>query len=276
MANNCNRKDCKFKHDINACRDYYYGNCNNKNCKLSHNQINKLNNEKNTNNRNSNRRNFKNTETFEPNYSPPDMRVLFEYGKNKCELSITDNDIIIVSDLFIKDHNIYNQLLKEVFDTNFNKQELIKPWHEGCHLIVDDHLNWKKDCPTFNYIVSKIADYFNMDIQATRFNWYQNKSDWKAYHFDAAAFDEKKAKIQNFTVGVSFGATRDIAFQVANHPNCRNVVSFPMKDGTTFCFSKDVNINWRHGILPLKVEDGYVDKPEDGRISIIAWGKITI
>ena len=47
-----------------------------------------------------------------------------------------------------------------------------------------------------------------------------------------------------------------------------------MKDGTTFCFSKDVNINWRHGIIPLEVPDDYVDKPEDGRISIIAWGNL--
>ena len=74
------------------------------------------------------------------------MRVLFEYGKSKCELSITSNDVVIIPDLFADDEKLYNKLLKEVFDTKFDKQELIKPWHEGCHLIVNDHLDWKRDC----------------------------------------------------------------------------------------------------------------------------------
>jgi hypothetical protein len=37
MANKCSRKDCKFKHDSNACSKYYYSNCDNKDCKLNHN-----------------------------------------------------------------------------------------------------------------------------------------------------------------------------------------------------------------------------------------------
>ncbi len=29
----------------------------------------------------------------------------------------------------------------------------------------------KSECPTFHMIVDKLADYFNMDVKATRLNW---------------------------------------------------------------------------------------------------------
>ena len=274
-TNGCTHNPCKFIHDPDLCINFYSkGKCDglcNKNHFINQDLIlNKLND--NNNSKKIYKKKPINTETFKPNYSPPDMKIQFEYGKLKSEIKSNSNDVIIVPDLFVGENDIYNRLLQEVFATNFNKQELIIPWHEGCHLIVDDHLDWKKSCPTFQMIIDKVAKYFSMDIKATRFNWYQNKDDWKAFHHDAAAIDPKKSLLQNFTVGISFGATRDIAFQVANHKDCRNVVALPMHDGTIFCFGKDVNIDWRHGILPVKTEQNYQSKSSDGRISIIAWG----
>ena len=70
-----------------------------------------------------------------------------------------------------------------------------------------------------------------MDIKATRFNWYRNAEEWKPFHRDAAAVDPKKAAKQNFTVGVSFGATRDIAFQEVS---TGKVVTIPMINGQTY------------------------------------------
>ncbi len=214
-----------------------------------------------------------NTETFEPNYNPADMRVLFEYGKPKTEINMQVNDVVIVPDLFCKpdDMTLYNNLLKEIFATKFDKQELVKPWHGDTHLIVDDHFDWKKYCPTFNKIIEKIADYFNMDIKATRCNWMQLDTDWKPYHHDAAAVKKDKAATQNFTVGVSLGFTREIAFEVANHDTCRNVISFPLVNGTTYTFARDININWKHGVPPIK-DINMGDQDKMGRISIIAWG----
>ena len=84
----------------------------------------------------------------------------------------------------------------------------------------------------------------------------------EAFHHDAAAVDAKKADRQNFTVAVSFGATREAAFE---HAKSKCTVSFPQPDGCIYCFSKDTNIEWRHGILPGK-------EGEQGRISIILWG----
>ena len=61
--------------------------------------------------------------------------------------------------------------------------------------------------PTFLKVVDKIRTYFNMDIQATRFNWYRDSSDWKPYHHDAAAMKVHMATKQNITIAVSFGVT---------------------------------------------------------------------
>ena len=90
-----------------------------------------------------------------------------------------------------------------------------KLWHGDTHMIADDHKHWKDKCPTFNYIINKIQDYFKMDIKATRFNWYRNTVEWKPYHHDAAAIDPDKALIQNFSVAVSFGKEREASFQHA-------------------------------------------------------------
>lgn len=286
MNGKCTKDYCRFIHDPNLCKHFYRGNCKHGDkCKYSHkfnnfdknikqNIPNKYDKNKNKINRSTKPRKIINTETVTPNYSPPEMRVLFEYAKSKCELAIQSNDLIIIPDLFssVSDSDIYDRLLKEVYATKFDKNKLIHEWHEGCHLIVDDHFDWKKDCPTFNYIIDKIKKYFNMDIKATRFNIMEDLNDHKFFHYDGAAIKPDIAKIQNFTIGVSFGFTRDIAFQVANHKDCRSVVSFPLPSGSTYGFAKDVNIDWRHGVPPIRTELNYKPKPSDGRISIVAWG----
>jgi hypothetical protein len=258
----CEKDDCKFIHEDNICRDNFFSKCKlGDNCKFKH-----------VNNNNKK----KNTESFKPNFSPPDMRVLFEngFGKEKYNASIQGNDVIYVSDLFKNDTDIYQKILNEVYETSYDKEKLIIPWHENCHFIIDDNFDWKKNSPTFNFVVDKLASYFSMDVKATRCNWYKDLKDHKFMHHDGAAIKPHLAKTQNFTIGVSFGKTRELAFEVANHKDCRNTVSFPLENGSVLCFAKDVNINWRHGILPVKVDEDYKVKEEDGRISIILWGWI--
>jgi len=129
----------------------------------------------------------------------------------------------------------------------------------------DDHLEWKEACPTFNMVIDKISRYFNMQPKSTRLNWYENSDHWKPFHHDAAAIKPHIAKKQNITVGVSFGAERDIAFE---HSETKAVISFPLEDGTIYAFGNDVNSGWKHGIPQLAPEKSN----NDGRISIIAWG----
>ena len=77
---------------------------------------------------------------------------------------------------------IYNNLLDEIENSGINQENLWKLWHADSHLIADDKLDWKSKCPTFYKVLDKIKNYFNMDIKATRFNYYRNSADWKPFH----------------------------------------------------------------------------------------------
>tara|TARA_Y100000385_G_C12616350_1_gene435097 strand:- start:166 stop:564 length:399 start_codon:yes stop_codon:yes gene_type:complete len=127
---------------------------------------------------------------------------------------------------------------------------------------MNDRAKCKDRSPLFNKIVDRIANYFNMDIHATRFNLYEKGDEWKPYHFDAAGIDPNKAKNQNITIGVSFGATRSISFQ---HAKNGTRIDFSLCSGMCYGFGKKVNTTWRHGIPPEMNQT-------QGRISIICWG----
>ena len=216
-----------------------------------------------------------NTESFDPSHKPADMRIKVESGlfQSKTGLTFQQNDVVVVPGLFGESHDqtIYTNLLKEMDECGVSKDKLWKLWHGDSHLIADDHMNYKEKVPTFMMVINKIRDYFNMDIKATRFNWYRDDVEWKPFHHDASAVDPAKAKIQNFTVGVSFGATRDIAFEDAVEPEGhRRIISIPLVNGTTYAFAKDININWRHGVPQLPP----AKQGKEGRISVIAWGSV--
>ena len=158
--------------------------------------------------------------------------------------------------------------MHELDNCGIPREQLLKMWHgndkiDGTHLIVDDRSSWKAKCPMFDLVTDRLKRFFHLDIKATRFNWYKDTSQWKPFHFDAAAVKPHLANIQNFTVGVSFGATRDAAFE---HATTKTVVSVPQPDGCVYAFSRDTNVLWRHGIL----QD--VPVRDEGRISVIAWG----
>ncbi len=215
----------------------------------------------------------KNTETFDPYYGPSDLRVVVEVaGQNeKTKLQLQTNDVAVIPDLFgsSEDMKIHHQLLEEMENCGIDSEKLWKLWHGDSHLIADDSTRFKEKCPTFIKVLDKIRDYFGMDIKATRFNLYRDDKDHKPFHFDASAIKPEKAKIQNITVGVSFGRTREIAFEDALEPRGhRRVVSFPMPNGSTYAFCKDINVNWRHGVPAIPVDQ----IQNESRISIIAWG----
>ena len=208
---------------------------------------------------------IKNTVDFEPDHTPAEMRVLpAPAGLEKYHREITSRDVIIVSDLFCKlhDRTIYQNLLGEA---ESNTKHEWKLWHGDSHMISDDRTRRKQACPTFDMVISKIRDYFGMEVHATRFNWFRDTKDWKPYHHDAAAIKPEKAAVQNITVAVSFGSEREIAFQ---HAKNGSTVSFPLPNGTMYTFSNDVNVIWRHGVPQLPLDK----QVEEGRISIVAWG----
>jgi hypothetical protein len=231
--------------------------------------------ENNTHNSNKAKKNFKNTETFEPMTKPVDMRIIYDLGcyQDKLCKTLTTRDVLLVPNLFrdFEENEIYNRLVDELKNCGIPEDKVIIPWHgnnviKGTHMIASDWEKWKRNAPTFNMVISRIREFFNMNVKATRLNWYQDTEQWKAFHFDAAKINPEKAKIQNFTVAASFGRTRDCAFE--KDDISKNVISIPIGDGEIYCFTRETNEIWRHGVLQE------LPKVEEGRISIVAWGWI--
>jgi hypothetical protein len=128
-------------------------------------------------------------------------------------------------------------------------------------------INWSKHLkyenpdfsPTFNQIVDKMAEYFGVVVLQTRLNYYRDGNDWKPFHHDAHAYGNKE---ENFTMGASFGDTRELVFK---HVGSGSTFMFPQQNGDVFAFNKEVNQKFMHGV-PKKPRTGE-------RFSIIAWGK---
>lgn len=206
-----------------------------------------------------------NTETMRPSHKPADMRMVVDVANARRSVNLTVRDVYYAPCAFNRpsDADLYTKLVYEIQHCHVPEATLLKSWHGDSHWIADDSTGWKRDCPTFSAVVKRLQEFLGMTINATRFNWYMDTSEWKPFHHDAAAVKPHMAKTQNFTAAVSFGATRDAAFEDAQR---KVVVSMPQPSGAIYCFSRDTNILWRHGILQETTV-----RPE-GRISIIAWG----
>jgi len=110
-----------------------------------------------------------------------------------------------------------------------------------------------------------MAEYFDVDVFATRLNFYRDGSDWKPYHHDSHAFGANGRK-EDFTMGASFGAPRALSFL---HESSASSFEFPQKNGDVFAFSSEVNAAMKHGVPQLSGQEQFAVNP---RFSIIAWG----
>lgn len=248
----------------------------------------------------------RNTESFDPRSTlvRPELRIqIGNKDRETYDKVLKHDDVVIVSELFGKEDNwdIYYRLVEEMRELQQREKETSEEkkedgnnagrggnsgrgkrggsgsggssewisWHEGAHLISKN----PKGCPTYEKIVARLCQYFKIDPSkniGTRFNWYRDSRDWKPFHHDSAAFNPQRARLQNITVGASFGATRELAFLRAqpyeNGENCK--LYFPQVNNGVFSFGRDANILWKHGVnaLPENEQNG------KGRISIILWG----
>jgi len=120
---------------------------------------------------------------------------------------------------------------------------------------------------TFREIVDRMAAYFDVEVYATRLNFYPDTSSWKPFHHDSHAYGgEGRALREDFTMGASFGATRELIFM---HTKSQQQFSFPQKNGDIFAFNSFVNERFMHGI-PKTSSASPSPAP---RFSIIAWGR---
>lgn len=152
-----------------------------------------------------------------------------------------------------------------------NLLQLTKTWSK--HLVIE---NCSDRSETFGKIIKILEKYFDLEILATRLNFYQNQDHWKPFHKDSHAYGistmidpitKKEMKIkEDFTVGVSFGAERSLEFI---HDECIDIkFGFPQRNGDLFAFTDEVNLRFKHGVP--KVLNGEKCGP---RISIIGWGR---
>ena len=115
---------------------------------------------------------------------------------------------------------------------------------------------------TFNNIVNCLSKYFNINVLATRLNYY-TENDFKPFHHDSHAYTNGVK--EDITIGVSLGDSRDLSFR---HVESNNFFKFPQNNGDIFCFDHLTNIKFQHGIAKLKNTN-----IKNTRISIILWGK---
>lgn len=272
LKGKCNYTECKFEHNKDICVHYYiYKSCKyGDSCKKEHpDPKEKYNNKKG--------KRVKNTECFIPldeTKDPIDMRIVTGKNGDVFGKKISSRDVILVDNIFQEFDKwyIHDRIIEDLnkYQTDNPEKELYKKWHgndkiDGCHYIVDDRINWKEHNVYFNMVVDRLKKYFNMRVEATRLNWYMDSNEWKPFHHDSAYINPSKAEKQNFTVAISFGSSREAAFE---HSKTRTRIKLPIESGSVYCFSNETNIIWRHGILQNKEPC----ERDGSRLSIILWG----
>ena len=178
-----------------------------------------------------------------------DSTLINDYKK------ILDGNCIYLPNHFCKtdDLTIFNQLQKEIEE---NKDYDFVDWSKH-----KKHEN-PEFSPTFNDVIEKLKTHFNVEVFATRLNYYRDGNDSKPFHRDRHNYNSAGQK-EDFTMGVSFGASRTLEFL---HEQSDNKFSFPQNNGDIFAFNSSINEKFLHGVPK-------VHKPTGPRFSIIAWGK---
>lgn len=115
---------------------------------------------------------------------------------------------------------------------------------------------------TFNAVVEMLAEYFDLEVYATRLNYYRDGTQWKPQHHDSHAYGGR-AEREDFTAGITLGATRSLQFV---HEATKFIFNFPQRNGDCFAFTGDMNRTFTHGVPR-------VSTPIGDRFSIIVWGR---
>jgi hypothetical protein len=150
------------------------------------------------------------------------------------------------------DLTLFNNLYNEIFEYSDNLLEWSK------HYKIENPTISK----TFNNIVKCLEKYFNIQVLATRLNYY-TQNDYKPLHHDSHAYTNGLK--EDITIGLSLGDSRSLSFK---HVESDNIFYFPQNNGDVFSFDHLTNIKFMHGVPKLKDI-----KIENKRFSVILWGK---
>lgn len=206
----------------------------------------------------------------------------FQYIPKNKKIGNTENKAIVFANTIMKSEfdrfgnmalvNDYNKILNDgcIYLPNFlcDKDDLLLFNKIKEEINDQEPVNWSKHLKyenpefsqTFKEIVDKMAIYFGVKVLQTRLNYYHDGTDWKPLHHDSHAYGDKE---ENFTMGASFGASRELLFL---HKESESKFTFPQNNGDVFAFNKEVNQKFMHGVPKKTGKIG-------DRLSIIAWGK---
>jgi len=148
------------------------------------------------------------------------------------------------------EREIFNKLKYELAN---NKECNMVSWSKHFKFENPDFLS------TFNDIVKKMAEHFNVEVCQTRLNYYPNRHSYKPMHHDRHKYGDKR---EDFTMGASFGGTRALEFK---HVKSGNQFKFTQNNGDVFSFDTEINQKFMHGVPKTFKKTG-------SRFSIIAWG----
>lgn len=159
-----------------------------------------------------------------------------------------------------KDMRLYDQLKAELVASTGAKMV-------GAGGLIDWSKHQVFDNPTdisqtFNDIIDMLAEYFDVDVYATRLNYYRDGTQWKPQHHDSHAYGGRALR-EDFTVGLTLGAERSLLFV---HEASQREFNFPQLNGDCFAFTGEVNQTFTHGVPRVHTTIG-------DRFSIIAWGR---
>lgn len=169
-----------------------------------------------------------------------------------------NNGCIYLPNYYCKknDKTIFKALMDEI--SKINDPDFLMNWSKH-------HKIENPNClPTFNIIIENMANAFNIQIMQTRLNYYVDNNDWKPFHHDKHAYinDAGENLQENYTLGVTFGYSRDLVFL---HEPTGKKIRFPQDNGDVFGFDSAVNKMFMHGVPKSTTRVG-------PRISIIIWG----
>lgn len=159
------------------------------------------------------------------------------------------------------DGNLFNRLKSEVFGalkSSADDSSGLIDWSK--HEVFE---NPTRISATFNAIVELLDCFFDVDVYASRLNYYRDGSTWKPFHHDSHAYGGRSLR-EDFTVGVSLGQTRHLEFL---HEPSGKMFSIPQDNGDCFAFTSEVNSRFKHGV-PKNSDMNCKD-----RFSIIVWGR---
>jgi len=154
--------------------------------------------------------------------------------------------------------------------------------HPAC--VVEEEL---LSSPTYRYVVAVLRQIFRIRVAYSIVHLYATGQDWTEYHRDkfsndgnrmhaasvcllrnagesTPALSVRKPEAHDVTVGVSFGAERELRFK---HLETGLEFGFPQRNGDVFAFTTPVNTAFQH-CIPQK----FPLSSTGPRISVILWG----